>query len=94
MKANNIKIQLTSKERDLVLDYGFLLDNLESYLRELPIIEGDVYANLSKTDLETLLGDLSAETNYVKSRKLALSLNNICEKIEARLTPRTYITSF
>jgi len=93
MNENKIRLYLSPEEKDLVLEYGFLFHDLQIYLRELPVLEGRVEAKISKSDLEVLLGNLSGGANHAKTRKTALALNDICDRIEGSLLGRFRITN-
>jgi hypothetical protein len=83
MARETIEIQLTPKERSLLLRYGDPFEQIEQALkackssREIKIIPMDSF------ELEHLIGDVCRSINHMKSGTTQNQLLDLCDRLEA-----------
>ena len=83
MARKTIDIQLTSKERSLLLRYGYPFEQIEQALkacessREIEIIPMDRF------ELEHLIGDVCRSINQMKDGATQDQLLDLCDRLEA-----------
>ena len=82
MDRDVIEIQLTAKERSLLLRYGYPFDGIEHALkahessRDIEIIPMDTF------ELERLIGDLRISINDMNGGALQNRLLALCDRLE------------
>jgi hypothetical protein len=83
MAAETIDIQLTPKERTLLMRYGYPFEGIEQALnacessRQIEIIAMDRF------ELEHLIGDVCRSINHMKSGRTQNQLLDLCDRLEA-----------
>ncbi|NIM11961.1 MAG: hypothetical protein GTO45_07575 [Candidatus Aminicenantes bacterium] len=94
MVGKKIKVSLKAKERDLVVEHCFPDMYLNFDLAELPSDRGIVKVEFTESELEDLIGSISAEANHASSRQLMLKLDKIADKLEKHLHPSGRVPFF
>ena len=83
MARETIAIQLTPKERTLLLRYGYPFEGIEQALkacessREIKVIPMDFF------ELEYLIGDVCRSINHMKIGRTQDQLMELCDRLEA-----------
>jgi len=83
MERETIEIQLTPKERSLLLRHGYPFERIERVLKaceashDIEIIPMDCF------ELERLIGDVCRSINHMKSGVLQDQLLDLCDRLEA-----------
>jgi hypothetical protein len=77
-----MKVDLTTEERDLIVDKTFAGPPLTDPL-EKKLVHGDmITVYYSPQDLEELLGFIAAEANHTKNKTLEVDLDCLYDKLE------------
>ena len=80
-----VPLELSSRERELILQHTFAGDELTGSLRIVPTSrEASVYY-FTLDDLEELAGYVAAEANHAKDKKLQQELDRLFARMEAVL---------
>lgn len=83
MARETINIQLTPKERALLMRYGYPFEGIEQALkacessRKIEIIPMDSF------ELEQLIGDVCRSINHMKLGRTLDQLMDLCDRLEA-----------
>ena len=83
MARKMIDIELTPKERSLLLRYGYPFEQIEQALkacessRDIEIVAMDIF------ELDRLIGDVCRSINKMKSGATQNQLLNLCDRLEA-----------
>jgi hypothetical protein len=83
MARETIEIQLTAKERTLLLRHGYPFEQIEQALkacessRDIEIVSMDLFG------LEHLIGDVCRSINHMKSGRTQDQLLELCDRLEA-----------
>jgi hypothetical protein len=84
-----LRLELTDRERELILKYSFAPDELTRQLRIVPQFGKLAAARYTLDDLDDLAGHIAAESNHAKDRKLHKEWERIYVKIAAILESHT-----
>ena len=79
---NRIKINLTTKERDLIVNETFAAPPLTEPFEEGKVQDDMIAVYYSLQDLEELLGFIAAEANHTKNKTLEADLDSLYDKLE------------
>ncbi len=77
------RIELNRREKQFIHEYWFTA----SQEMQAQLLSKKKYIDITKSDLEDLLGRLSGECNHCKSKVLAAELDELCERLESLLYP-------
>jgi hypothetical protein len=83
--AQNITIELTAFERDFILKHIWYLlsDELISNLKAArPDKQDWIKCKVNKYELESMIGNLSAESNHSKNKQVQLIAAELAEHLE------------
>lgn len=84
-----LPLELTARERELILNDTFAPDELTATLRVVPRPGQGYQVRYTLDDLDDLAGHITAEANHTKDRKLQKELDRIHAKISAILEAHT-----
>lgn len=84
-----LPLELTDRERELVLKHSFAPDELTRQLRVFPQPGQPVVVRYTLDDLDDLAGYVASESNHAKDRKLRKEWERIYVKIAAILESHT-----
>jgi hypothetical protein len=79
-----VPVELTARERQLILEHSFAGEELLAPLRELPGI-GKQVAHYTLYDLEELQGFIAAEANHTSDRRLENALSSLHEYLQQEM---------
>ena len=82
MRHRKVTVELSAKDRALILRHGFPFKNLKKALAALAGDEAVRPVAIEPFELERLIGDLSYSTNRCADRRLQLELNDLCKRLE------------
>ena len=83
------RVELTNRERELILKHSFAPDILTRKLRIVPPPGASSVVRYSLEDLDCLAGSIAAESNHAKTRKRHEEWRRIFLKIDAILQAYT-----
>lgn len=79
----HIEIQLTPKERSLLLRYGYPFEQIEHALKACEASNDVEIVPMDRFELERLVGDLCRSINDMNGRALQNQLLALCDRLEA-----------
>ena len=79
-----LPVELTARERQMILEHTFAGEDLVARLRGFPEI-GKHAANFTLYDLEELQGFIAAEANHTSDRRLASALCALHERLQKEM---------
>jgi hypothetical protein len=87
--GTKLALELTDRERELILKRSFAPDELTSKLRVVPQPGEPFVVRYTLDDLDELAGYVASESNHAKDRKLHKEWERIYAKIAAILESHT-----
>lgn len=87
--GTTLPLELSDRERELILEHSFAPDELTGKLRIVPPPGKPAVARYTLDDLDDLAGHVAAESNHAKDRKLHKEWEGIYIKIAAILESYT-----
>jgi uncharacterized coiled-coil protein SlyX len=87
--GDKIPLELTERERDLIMKYTFAGNNLTDRLRVVPSPGQRPLYRFTLDDLEELAGYVAAEANHAKVKKLEKELRQLYSRIADVLESHT-----
>ena len=87
--GQEIPLELSDLERDLILEHTFADDELTGRLRILPAPGAPPVYCFTLDDLEELAGYVAAEANHAKNKKLQKELDRLFARMETVLQSYT-----
>ena len=84
-----VPLELSDRERDLILQHTFAHDQLTGRLRIVPRPGEPPAYHFTLDDLDELAGYVAAEANHAKDKKLEKQLHRLCARIAAVLESYT-----
>jgi hypothetical protein len=84
-----LPLELTDRERELILKHSFAPDELTQQLRIVPPRGKPVVARYTLDDLDDLAGYVAAESNHAENRKLLTEWQATYGKVAAILEAHT-----
>ncbi|MDH5232361.1 MAG: hypothetical protein OEY38_20050 [Gammaproteobacteria bacterium] len=82
MSNTKVEFELTQRESQLVLKYGYLFPDHQPLFEATAKIQGWSTIEMEEFWLQQLIGDLSISTNEATDLSLQEELNEICETLE------------
>ena len=82
---DEIEINITPEERDLILDLTFADEVLTDRLKIAEMRGKHLVARYSISDLDDLIGFIAAEANHAEDKKLQKKLDRLIDKLERML---------
>ena len=79
-----VPVELTARERELILEHGFADDELLAPVQELPEV-GRHAAKYTLYDIEELQGFVAAKANHTNDRRLATELGALHDHLQREL---------
>ena len=83
MARKMIDIELTPKERSLLLRYGYPFEQIEQALKACESSRDIEIVAMDSFELERLIGDVCRSINKMKSGATQNQLLNLCDRLEA-----------
>jgi hypothetical protein len=83
MDRRIIEVELTARERDLILRYGDPFDRIERSLEACRDSKSVETVPIDAFELERLIGDLSISINDMKGGAVQNELADLCDRLEA-----------
>ncbi len=83
MARETIEIQLTPKERTLLMRYGYPFEGIEQGLNACQSSRDIEIVPMDRFELEHLIGDLCRSINQMKSGPTQNQLLELCDRLEA-----------
>jgi hypothetical protein len=83
MAGETIDIQLTRKERTLLLRYGYPFARIEQALKSCESSRDIEIIPMDRFELELLIGDVSRSINHMKGGATQDQLLDLCDRLEA-----------
>ena len=87
--GEKIPLELTERERDLIMKHTFAGDNLTDRLRVVPSPGQRPFYRFTIYDLDELAGYIAAEANHAKVKKLEKELRQLYSRIAHALESHT-----
>ena len=87
--GEKIPLELTERERDLVMKHTFAGNNLTDRLRVVPSPGQRPFYRFTLDDLDELAGYVAAEANHAKVKKLEKALRQLYRRIADALESHT-----
>jgi hypothetical protein len=87
--AEKVPLELTERERDLIMKHTFAGSDLTDRLRIVPSPGRRPFYRFTLDDLEELAGYVAAEANHAKVKKLEKELHQLCSRIADALETHT-----
>jgi len=87
--GEKVPLELTERERDLIINHTFADNNLTNRLRVVPSPGRRPFYRFTLDDLDELAGYVAAEANHAKFKKLEKELRQLCGRIEDVLASYT-----
>jgi len=84
-----VPLELSDRERELILKHTFADDELTGRLRIVPRPGAPPVYRFTLDDLDELAGDVAAEANHAKDKKLEKELHRLYARIAAVLESYT-----
>ena len=88
LPGQKVRLTLSTRERELILEHTFADDELTAPLRIVPTSHEPVYS-FTLDDLEELMGYVAAEANHAKDKKLQKELDRLFARIKTVLQSYT-----
>ncbi|MGH7151440.1 MAG: hypothetical protein ACREIU_12120 [Planctomycetota bacterium] len=82
MRHRRVTVELSARDRALILRDGYPFLNLKKALTALAGDESVRRVVIDPFELEQLIGDLSHSTNRCADHRLRLELTDLCERLE------------
>lgn len=79
-------IELTSRELDLLLEYGYPFEEQEQTLRASKAVRGFHRVRIDSFWIEMLLGDVIRSAREITNRRLLDELDGVCGALEVALS--------
>ena len=79
--GEKVPLELTERERDLIINHTFADSNLTNRLRVVPSPGRRPFYRFTLDDLDELAGYVAAEANHAKFKKLEKELRQLCGRI-------------
>ena len=79
--GEKVPLELTARERDLIMKHTFAGDNLTDRLRIVPSPGQRPFYRFNLDDLDELAGCVAAEANHAKVKKLEKELRRLYSRI-------------
>jgi hypothetical protein len=83
MAGETIDIQLTRKERTLLLRYGYPFARIEQALKSCESSRDIEIIPMDRFELELLIGDVCRSINHMKGGATQDQLLDLCDRLEA-----------
>ena len=83
MASETIDIQLTPKERSLLLRYGYPFEQIERALKARESSRKVEMIPMDRFELEHLIGDVCRSINQMKGGTTQNQLLDLCDRLEA-----------
>ena len=83
MARETIEIQLTPKERTLLMRYGYSFEGIEQALKACESSREITMIPMDRFELEHLIGDVCRSINHMKSGRTQDQLLDLCDRLEA-----------
>ncbi len=87
--GEKIPLELTERERDLIMKHTFADNNLTDRLRVVPSPGQRLFYRFTLDDLDELAGYVAAEANHAKVKKLEKELRQLYSRISDALESHT-----
>jgi hypothetical protein len=87
--GEKIPLELTERERDLIMKHTFASNNLTDRLRVVPRPGQRPFYRFTLDDLDDLAGYVAAEANHAKVKKLEKELRQLYRRIADALESHT-----
>ena len=87
--GTRLAIQLSSQERDVVLERAFLDPDVEAQLRLAASAGAKLIVHLDLDDIDDLLGCVAAEANHCNDKKVGRVLDAVCDRLVRLLDSHT-----
>ena len=87
--GEKIPLELTERERDLIMKHTFAGNNLTDRLRAVPSPGQRPFYRFTLDDLDELAGYVAAEANHAKVKKLEKDLRQLYSRIAETLESHT-----
>ena len=87
--GEKIPLELTERERDLIMKHTFADNNLTDRLRVVPSPGQRLFYRFTLDDLDELAGYVAAEANNAKVKKLEKELRQLYSRISDALESHT-----
>ncbi|HEY6370965.1 MAG TPA: hypothetical protein VIX37_10325, partial [Candidatus Sulfotelmatobacter sp.] len=87
--GEKIPLELSERERDLILKHTFAANNLTDRLRVVPSPGQRPFYRFTLDDLDELAGYVAAEANHAKDKKLEKELRQLYSRIADALESHT-----
>jgi len=87
--GEKISLELTERERDLIMKHTFAGHNLTNRLRVVPSPGQRPFYRFTLDDLDELAGYVAAEANHAKVKKLEKELRQLYSRIADALESHT-----
>jgi len=78
----SIPIEITSDQRDLILNHTFAGPDLTERLEVAPLSDTKIVAGYTLSDIDELMGYIAAEANHSKDRKLRRKLDRLYDYLQ------------
>ena len=79
--GEKVPLELTERERDLIINHTFADNNLTNRWRVVPSPGRRPFYRFTLDDLDELAGYVAAEANHAKFKKLEKELRQLCGRI-------------
>ena len=79
--GTRLPVQLSVRERDLVVDRALLDPDIETQLRQAPSAGSKLVVNLNLDDIDDLVGCVAAEANHCDDAKVQKVLDAVCDRL-------------
>jgi len=76
------RIELTIEQRELLLKYGYPFERLESSLRRWPRTQAIRRVQMSRFELQQLIGELSRSYNHDQTGSDCDAVLDLCDHLE------------
>lgn len=87
---SRITLELSARQRDLILRWGYPFETLKRELRKLASSKKDACVRVPRWEVEQLLGDLARSLNHEKVGGAWDELNELYEQVEAMMEGKWY----
>src|SRR5215472_9459901 len=84
--GEKVPLELTERERDLIIIHTFADNNLTNRLRVVPSPGRRPFYRFTLDDLDELAGYVAAEANHAKFKKLEKELRQLCGRITSTIS--------
>ena len=83
-------LRLTTRERDLVLEYGYPFPDEATLLRESPARNGEHVVSVGPYWVEMWIADLSRSSRKIRRASLLDEIEALCCVLENAIAPRPH----